>query len=186
MSARWSATSSTAPPGTFSIATFAGDRTDVEVPFTSNKEAVIDAIEGWTGYGTTGLHDAVAWMPDISLDSQNPKRFAVLITDGVDNASNIPPEKAREIVRLAQLPTYVIGLDSGSPFELKEDGKKVYRYADVLNLLVVSTGGRYSRSAAPMTSSRPSRSSRRTSGTSTCSASPPATAPPASAASGST
>ncbi len=134
---------SSLPGDEFSIATFAGARTDVEVPFTSNKEAVIDAIEGWEGYGTTGLHDAVAWMPDISLDSQNPKRFAVLITDGVDNASSIPPEKAREIVRTAQLPTYVLGLDSGSPYEVSQEGKKFYRYADVLNLLASATGGRY-------------------------------------------
>jgi len=131
------------PGDEFSIATFAGERTDVEVPFTADKEAVIDAIEGWTGYGTTGLHDAVAWMPDLSLDSQNPKRFAILITDGVDNASTIPPERAREIVRTAQLPTYVLGLDSGSPYELSSEGKKVYRYADVLNLLAAATGGRY-------------------------------------------
>src|SRR6185295_18351946 len=89
------------PGDEFAVASFAGDRTEVEVPFTPDKEAVIDAIEGWKGYGTTGLHDAVAWMPEISLDSQNPKRFAVLITDGVDNASIIPPERAREIVRTA-------------------------------------------------------------------------------------
>jgi VWFA-related protein len=131
------------PGDEFAIASFAGDQTDIEVPFTANKEAVIDAIEEWTGYGTTGLHDAVAWMPDISMESQNPKRFAVLITDGVDNASVIPPEKSREIVRMAQLPTYVIGLDAGDPFQLSKEGKKVYRYADVLNLLAASTGGRY-------------------------------------------
>jgi Ca-activated chloride channel family protein len=127
----------------FAIATFAGDRTDVEVPFTADKEALGEAIAEWKPWGTTALHDAVAWVPDISVDSQNPKRYAVLITDGVDNASTIPPEKARDIVRTAQLPTYVIGLGSGNPYELRDDGKKIYRYADVLNLLALSTGGRY-------------------------------------------
>jgi Ca-activated chloride channel family protein len=131
------------PGDEFAIATFAGERTDVEVPFTADKEALGEAVEGWKAWGTTALHDAVAWVPDISVDSQNPKRYAVLITDGVDNASAIPPEKARDIVRAAQLPTYVIGLGSGNPYELREDGKKIYRYADVLNLLALSTGGRY-------------------------------------------
>jgi len=53
-------------------------------------------------------------------------------------------------VRAAQVPVYVLGLGSGSPYELTAEGKKVYRYADVLNLLAGATGGRYypiSRSA---------------------------------------
>jgi Ca-activated chloride channel family protein len=97
----------------------------------------------WRASGTTALHDAVTFMPEVSATGHNPKRFAILITDGVDNASQITPEKAREIVRQAQLPVYVIGLDSGNPFELGTGGKKIFRYADVLNLLAVTTGGRY-------------------------------------------
>jgi VWFA-related protein len=82
-------------------------------------------------------------MPEVSAEGHNPKRFAILMTDGVDNASQITPEKAREIVRQAQLPVYVIGLDAGNPFDLDTQGKKMYRYADVLSLLAVTTGGRY-------------------------------------------
>ncbi len=82
-------------------------------------------------------------MPEVSGSGHNPKRFALLITDGVDNASSIPPEKARELVRSAQVPVYVLGFDSGSPYPLDEQGKKVYRYADVLNLLAATSGGRY-------------------------------------------
>jgi Ca-activated chloride channel family protein len=125
------------------LATFASGTTQVEVPFTSDISALREAVGLWRAYGTTALHDAVAFMPEVSAEGHNPKRFAILITDGVDNASQITPEKAREIVRRAQLPVYVIGLDSGNPFELNGEGKKVYRYADVLNLLAVTTGGRY-------------------------------------------
>jgi VWFA-related protein len=82
-------------------------------------------------------------MPQISMEGRNPKRFAVLVTDGVDNASRLTPEQAREVVQEAQLPTYVLGLGSGNPYELSPEGKKVYRYADVLNLLAAMTGGRY-------------------------------------------
>jgi VWFA-related protein len=131
------------PGDEYSIATFASGDFQVEVPFTSNLQTLREAVKTWRAWGTTALHDAVAAVPSLSLQGNNPKRFAILITDGVDNASQIPPERAREVVRQAQLPFYVIGLDSGSPFEITQEGKKLYRYADVLNLLAATSGGRY-------------------------------------------
>jgi VWFA-related protein len=131
------------PGDEFAIATFAGGEVGVEVPFTAELSVLRESSEAWTAWGTTALHDAVAWMPEISLQGRNPKRFALLITDGVDNASKITPEQARDIVQKSQLPTYVLGLGSGNPYELSETGEKIYRYADVLNLLAATTGGRY-------------------------------------------
>jgi VWFA-related protein len=131
------------PGDEFSLATFASEGLQVDVPFTTNTSTLREAIAGWEAYGTTALHDAVARMPEISLEGHNPKRFAVLVTDGVDNASRLTPEQARAIVREAQLPTYVLGLEAGNPYELSTAGKKIYRYADVLNLLAAMTGGRY-------------------------------------------
>jgi VWFA-related protein len=131
------------PGDEFAIATFAGEQLQVEVPFTKDKGTLREASDAWKAYGTTALHDAVARMPDISLEGRNPKRFALLITDGVDNASRLTPEQARSVVQEAQLPTYVLGLGSGNPYELSPEGKKVYRYADVLSLLAAVTGGRY-------------------------------------------
>ena len=138
------------PGDEFAIATFASGRGQVEVPFTTDVGALQDSISRWEGYGTTALNDAVAWIPEISAEGHNSRRFAILVTDGVDNASTLAPAEAREVVRAAQVPVYVLGLDSGSPYEISNDGKKVYRYADVLNLLAGVTGGRYypiSRSA---------------------------------------
>jgi VWFA-related protein len=127
----------------FALATFASGHGEVEVPFTADREALLDAISRWQGWGTTALHDAVAWIPEISAEGRNSRRFAILVTDGVDNASSMTPAAAREIVRAAQVPVYVFGLGSGNPYELTSEGKKVYRYADVLNLLAGATGGRY-------------------------------------------
>lgn len=129
----------------FALATFTGGQNHVEVPFTDNRATLAEAVSRWEAYGTTALHDAVAWVPEISLAGRNPKRFAILITDGVDNASQIPPEKAREIVRSAQLPVYVLGL---RPTDLPKagvtpEGDAVYRYADLLQELAAATGGRY-------------------------------------------
>jgi Ca-activated chloride channel homolog len=127
----------------FAIASFAGGRGQVEVPFTTDLGALGDAVSLWQGYGTTALHDAVAWIPDISAEGHNSRRFAVVVTDGLDNASTLQPDQARQIVRAAEVPVYVLGLGSGSPYALSADGKKEYRYADVLNLLALTTGGRY-------------------------------------------
>lgn len=127
----------------FAIATFAGDAGQVEVPYTSEISVLRESVASWKAWGTTALHDAVAWVPNISAEGRNPKRFAVLITDGIDNASKFTPEQAREIVRQAQLPVYVIGLGTGNPYELSDTGDKIYRYADVLSLLASVSGGRY-------------------------------------------
>lgn len=128
----------------FAIATFAGEEgNQVEVPYTSELSVLRESVAAWKAWGTTALHDAVAWVPNISAEGRNPKRFAVLITDGIDNASKFTPEQAREIVRQAQLPVYVIGLGTGNPYELSDTGEKIYRYADVLNLLASVSGGRY-------------------------------------------
>jgi VWFA-related protein len=131
------------PGDEFAIATFAGGSFSIDVPFTTDLATLRAAVDGFQAYGTTALHDAVAWVPEISTTGKNPKRFAILITDGVDNASSISPNEAREIVRRAELPLYVLGLEAGSPYEVGLDGKKIYRYADVLNLLAFQTGGRY-------------------------------------------
>jgi Ca-activated chloride channel homolog len=131
------------PGDEFAVATFAGGERRVEVPFTADRDAVRAALARWEPYGVTALHDAVAWLPEISLAGRKPKRFAILVTDGVDNASTITPLEAREIVRASQLPVYVLGLGSGDPFTLAPGGQKLYRYADVLNLLAYETGGRY-------------------------------------------
>jgi VWFA-related protein len=127
----------------FAIATFASDAGQVEVPYTSEMSVLRESVANWKAWGTTAIHDAVAWVPNISAEGRNPKRFAVLITDGIDNASKFTPEQAREIVRQAQLPVYVIGLGTGNPYELSDTGDKIYRYADVLNLLASVSGGRY-------------------------------------------
>jgi VWFA-related protein len=127
----------------FAIATFSEGEQRIDVPFTKDLGALREAVATWKPWGKTALHDAVANMPAVSGSSRNPKRFALLVTDGVDNASSITPEQARELVRAAQLPVYVLGLDSGSPYQLDDQGKKVYRYADVLSLLAATSGGRY-------------------------------------------
>ena len=137
------------PGDEFALASFASQTTTVDVPFTEELAPLEETVDSWEAYGRTALHDAVAWLPDISSSSRNVKRAAVLITDGADNASEILASAARDLVRRAELPVYVLGLESGDPYAVGPRGEKVYRYADVLNLLASLTGGRYFPIAGP-------------------------------------
>jgi len=131
------------PGDQYAIASFSGDLVQVDVPFTSDPQPLRESVAAWEASGTTAINDAVAWLPEIAAEQMSFKRAAILITDGVDNKSTMTAEQARDAVRKAELPVYVLGLDAGSPYVLGADGKKVWRLADTLNLLAALTGGRY-------------------------------------------
>jgi len=120
------------PGDEFALTWFAGDVLQIDVPFTSDLATLRDALDDWKAYGTTALQNAVAWLPQIAAGRGEVKRAALLITDGVDNASTLNAEGARQIVREAELPVYVMGLGSGQ-----------HSWSDMLDLLASMTGGRY-------------------------------------------
>ena len=127
----------------WALASFASGRVSVDVSFTHDTALLSQAADAWQPYGTTALHDAVSWLPDVTADVHSARRAAIVVTDGVDNASQIDPYTAREKVRQAELPVYVLGMSTGDIESLDKEGQKVYRYADVLNLLSHLTGGHY-------------------------------------------
>ncbi len=139
----------TRPGDELALASFAGGRLEVEVPFTADRGAVHEAMAAWDPYGTTMLHDAVAWIPEISADGRHPKRAVLLVTDGVDNASAIEPDAARRVVERAHLPVYVVGLGSGDAGAAARDGDGSDTYALLLQRLAHASGGRYFAVARP-------------------------------------
>jgi Ca-activated chloride channel homolog len=129
------------PGDELALATFASGRTQVDVPFTPEVGPLREAVALWDAWGTTALHDAVSWLPEIAQTSRQRRRAALLITDGADNDSTVPPELARQLVQHAELPVYVLAMKGhqraiGSPAEGLGD-------ADLLRLLAAATGGRY-------------------------------------------
>src|SRR5688572_3880659 len=58
----------------FAIATFASDMNQIEVPYTQELSVLRESVSNWKAWGTTALHDAVAWVPEISAEGRNPKR----------------------------------------------------------------------------------------------------------------
>jgi len=140
------------PLDEMALATFAGGAINVEVPFTDSEEVLRESMALWEGYGTTALHDAVAWIPEIGTEGRHPKRAVVLVSDGVDNASVLEPETARAVVREARLPVYVVGLGRGPgtnghpPNGTGPGGPQpaaADSYGALLRRLALETGGRY-------------------------------------------
>lgn len=127
----------------FAVASFADGQVSMDIPYTDDVEVIDAEIGMWDPRGVTALHDAVSGLPGLTRDRQSAKRAAILITDGADNSSLLTPAEARQQVRQAELPVYVLGLSTGDPEMLDRDGKKLHRYADILNLLAHLTGGQY-------------------------------------------
>lgn len=131
------------PGDLWSLSSFAGGVMELAVDFTDEPETLRRSMDWWHPSGTTNLQDAVASLPGVTGAITTMNRAAVLITDGADNDSAIDAHTAREAVRSAELPVYVLGLSTGSPWTLDTEGRKLYRHADMLNLLAYLTGGRY-------------------------------------------
>jgi VWFA-related protein len=121
------------------LATFASGRTEVDVPLAREPTAIREAMALWKPWGTTGLFDAVSLLPEIALGGAGVKRAAVLVTDGIDNASELTPVQARALVERAELPVYVLAL----PGRELIDEAPSFRYEDLLRDLAGATGGQY-------------------------------------------
>ena len=86
--------------------------------------------------------------PRSRSSSGSAKRAAVLVTDGVDNASAIGPEQARKLVRRPSCRSTCWRWRRATPTSGAPSGED-YRYADLLHLLAEATGGRYYALADP-------------------------------------
>jgi len=135
------------PSDRFALATFAGRQVSVEVPFGSDRGPILEVAAGWRAYGVTALHDAVGRIPELAASREQPNVVAVLITDGVENASDLTSDEAREIVRQARIPVYVLGFEGATGGAPSENAAE--QYSGVLRRLAAFTGGRYFALATP-------------------------------------
>lgn len=131
------------PIDEIAVASFGAGQLGVDVPFTSVAAAARESAAGWRPYGTTALHDAVAWLPEIGLEGRWPRRAAVLLTDGADNASSLAAEAARDMVRRARLPVYVLALDTPVQGRARPEDAALMSNRALLEALAAETGGRF-------------------------------------------
>jgi len=124
-----------APDDEAALFAFADGRVDVLVGFTTDRAALREALLDRQGYGQTALIDAVAEAPRLVPRKGNQKAAIVLLTDGVDTASQLRPEQAIEIARRTQVPLYTVILVD--PHEQRRQAEG----AAVVTRLAEETGG---------------------------------------------
>jgi Ca-activated chloride channel family protein len=98
-----------APRDQISLLIFADGQVEVAAPFSTDKTEFLKVLEKTEAYGQTALNDAVAVSPEFANRGHNEKRALLLITDGVENDSQLSPDEALEIARRVDVPIYTIG-----------------------------------------------------------------------------
>jgi Ca-activated chloride channel homolog len=98
---------------------------------------MLETIKPWS---TTALYDMVRRVPEAMEKADHHRRAAILLTDGVDNASLITAEEATEIARGLETPIYVLGVEP--PPEKDATGPS---YEEILTLIADGSGGLYRR-----------------------------------------
>ena len=160
------------PGDDFALYVFSSGEVREIVPFTADTAKLIAAVDAVTPHGRTAFYDALARMPDRTLLGRNGSRAIVLLTDGIDNASELSRDDLAALLEGVDVPVYPIGLRSPArrscrrrtPAAMQNSKSRTSR----------ASPGVSSRSPTRRTSSRPrSRASRRTFARSTCWASRP-------------
>ncbi|MCD4748736.1 MAG: VWA domain-containing protein [Thermoanaerobaculales bacterium] len=99
---------------------------------------VLETIKPWS---TTALYDMILRVPDVMERARHPRRAAILLTDGVDNASKIDPAEAARLAEGLQTPIYVLGVEPPP----RKAGAEGPSYEEILALIGEASGGYYRR-----------------------------------------
>ena len=116
-----------------------GDAAYPQAPLTLDHDAVkvlLDQMQIGMAGPRTAIGDAIGLTVKLMANSQAQEKVLILLTDGNDTASAIPPERAAEIARDHKLVIHTIGI--GDPDATGEDRVDL----DALARISSITGGR--------------------------------------------
>jgi Ca-activated chloride channel family protein len=117
-----------------------GSAAFVQVPFTEDNEVIAQLLEEATvrmAGPRTMMGDAIGLAITLFDRSEVDERMMILLTDGNDTGSQIPPQRAAEIARDKQVVVHTIGV--GDPSAAGEEALD----DEALRLVAETTGGRY-------------------------------------------
>jgi len=132
------------PGDDFALFVFAEGAVLESVSFTEDTARLVAAVNAVKPFGKTAFFDALAKMPDKSLLGKNGSRAIILLTDGIDNASELSRDTLAVLLEGVDVPVYPIGLRSpGSP-SAPAPGQSVEALLnlEILGHIARITGGR--------------------------------------------
>jgi Ca-activated chloride channel family protein len=121
--------------------TFGDDRVLERFPFGMGWYLLPRVLETLRPWSTTALYDMIQRVPDVMERATHPRRAAILLTDGVDNASEFGAEEATSIARGLRTPIFALGVEP-PPRSPEDEGPS---YEQILSLIADSSGGHYRR-----------------------------------------
>jgi len=121
--------------------TFGDDRVLERFPFGMSWYLLPRVLETVKPWSTTALYDMIQRVPDVMENARHPRRAAILVTDGVDNASQMSAEEAGKLAESLQTPIYVLGVEPPPP----ADGDEGLSYEQILKIIAQGSGGYYRR-----------------------------------------
>ena len=100
-------------PSRDEVALFAFDQQLARVQdFTGDPALVAEALPKLTAYGTTALYDAIAATARELTERPTPRRALIVITDGLDTASQLSAADVSGIASSIDVPVYVVAVMS--------------------------------------------------------------------------
>jgi Ca-activated chloride channel family protein len=122
-------------------------------PFTNELERLRGSFSGFSPWGMTSIHDAIA-LASRSMDSRATKRRAlVVLTDGFDTSSKLDAAEVSRIASSIDLPVYVLAVVPAiDDPRTHEDGNKALT-GDLANLAHWTGGDLFVATSTPEASS---------------------------------
>ncbi len=120
--------------------TFGDERVQERFPFGMGWYLLPRVLESIRPWSTTALYDMIQRVPDVMERASHHRRAAILLTDGVDNASRITSAEATRIAEGLDTPIFVLGVEPPPA----SDGEGL-SFEQVLQLIAEASGGRYRR-----------------------------------------
>lgn len=121
--------------------TFGNDQVMERFPFGMGWYLLPRVLETVKPWSTTALYDMVLRVPETLEKASHHRRAAILLTDGVDNASLIGPDEATAVTQRLETPIYVLGVEPPTSME----GGQGPSYEEILTQIADSSGGHYRR-----------------------------------------
>jgi Ca-activated chloride channel family protein len=129
------------PEDQLGLWTFGDDRVIERFPFGMAWYLLPRVLETLKPWSTTALYDMVPRVPEMLEKARHHRRAAILLTDGVDNASRIGADEAMKVVERLETPIYVLGVE---PPPAVEDAPGP-SYEEILSMIANGSGGHYRR-----------------------------------------